>query len=171
MVEVNRRTGIGAIIGGIFGGPTAAKEASGGLVALMESKIEAAEKQYVNAGMPSINKYPSPAEIAEKEESEVKYLRRRIKKLQRAIKGDFSKEDDDWDNDYSEPERYRNNRIEPDIDCLKSVSKTIKFLIMNKRYYLRDVENQKERAKRDLEHLVKKQIRSKLMGRLSDLFK
>lgn len=165
-MEVNRRTGIGAMLSGLFMAPEVAKEVaknSASMTDVVKSRVAAYETGQVAM--------PSPADIAAKEESEVKYLRKRIKRLQRAIKGDFSQEDDDWANDYSEPEMYRHNRIDGDVDCLKSVSTTVKYLIKNKRYYLRDVESQKDRAKRDLEHLIKKQIRDKLRSRFSDLFK
>jgi len=164
-MEVNRRTGIGALLGGIFAGPQVAKQA-------VESSMSEAVQQVAKYGGGDI-KAPTPMAIAEKEEQTVRHVRARIKYLKRVINGDLDSGHEEEDEYYSMEYGTYDDRIDHTrlyVKSLKSVSEAAKEHIEYRHNVIRHIERCKESAKTDLERLVRSWAKQKLWGRFSDLF-
>jgi len=176
-MEVNRRTGLGALLGGIFAGPSVAKQA-----------VEQIKSSPIYRYQPDINEeskpwntgvaqspMPSASEILMKEEETVKYTRAKIKYLRQVISGNFKYEPEEGEPYHYMSEFHDYNRKIDHIDLyvksLKSISKSAKRHI---EYKLRREQHRKEiqeEAKQQLERLMKEWAKNKLWGKLSDLFK
>jgi len=173
-MEVNRRTGIGALLGGIFAGPQVAK------AAVERSMSEAVQEvaQYRYKGVPV--DMPSTGTMAEKaayqEEHLIRNTRARMKYLKRVINGDLSAPSDNGDEEayyaleYG-PYESRIDTIREYVTSLKSVSNCAKAHIEHRYRDRQHIERCKEMAKSDLDRMVKTWAKNKLWGKFSDLFK
>jgi len=175
-MEVNRRTGLGALLGGIFAGPSVAKQAVEQIKASPSYRYQPAIKE----GKPWItgvaqSPMPSASEILMKEEETINYTRARIKYLRQVISGNFKYEPGEnepyhYMSEYHDYD-YKIDHIDLYVKSLKSISRAAKRHIEHK---LRVEQHRKEvqkEAKQQLERMMKEWAKDKLWGKLSDLFK
>lgn len=170
MGEINRRTGLGAILGGLFAAPTAAKEVAHEMSKVgsfpppsYKGNTAGYDLAYSDAPQAA---YPTLKELAEKEQYQVKHMRENIRRIKDIISGEYFKTEDFIDShtdnfDYS---------TEHSLDSLKSVSKVNK-LRMAKEYRIEKIkERERKRAIRELEEYHISWAKNKLWGKVSDLF-
>jgi len=173
---VTRRTGLGALLGGIFAGPTVAKEAAEQFKTSSIYRYQPAineESKSWNIGA-SQSPMPSAEEILMKEQEAVKYTRAKIKYLRQVINGNFKYEPGE-----NEPYHYMSEFHDYDysLDHVDLYTKSLKSISRSARKHiehnLRVEQHRKaiqEEAKQQLERLMKEWAKNKLWGKLSDLF-
>ncbi len=170
---VTRRTGLGALLGGIFAGPTVAKEA-----------VEQIKKSPVYRYQPAINEasqtipvptnMPSAEELLMKEQEYVRYSRAKVKYLKQVISGNFKYKPEEGEpyhymsefHDYE----YSLDHIDLYAKSLKSISKAARHHIEHNLRVEKHRKETQEEAKRQLERMMKEWAKNKLWGKLSDLF-
>jgi len=176
-MEVNRRTGLGALLGGIFAGPSVAKQAVEQIKASPSYRYQPdinEESKPWNTGVAQ-SPMPSAEQILMKEQETVNYARAKIKYLRQVINGNFKYEPGEGEpyhymsefHDYD----YKIDHIDLYTKSLKSVSKAAKRHI---EHDLRVEQHRKEvqkEASKQLERMMKEWAKNKLWGKISDLFK
>jgi len=173
---VTRRTGLGALLGGIFAGPTVAKEAVEQIKTSPIYRYQPAiheESKPWNIGA-SQSPVPSASEILMKEQEAVKYTRAKIKYLKQVINGNFKYEPEE-DEPYHYMSEFHDYDYKPDhieiyLKSLKSISKSARRHIEHNHRVERHRKETQENAKQQLERLMKEWAKNKLWGKLSDLF-
>jgi len=177
MSEITRRTGLGALLGGIFAGPEVAKQGietikkynyKGSPVSMDDPQPAHFNAAYDCDSVKAYTTYPPTYGIEEKEESQIQHMRSRITEIKDKISGKWFKDNKDM---FERNHTKNLDRIpEKNINSLRSVSEVHKYQMVKDAKLRIAKENMQEYAEKELSETYTNWAKSKIWGKISDLF-